>query len=46
MEHPVKADRDGIVTSLLATKGDQVKRSQLLAEITADEAGSVSGLKQ
>ena len=40
MEHPVKADRDGTVTSLLAKKGDQVKRSQLLAEITADESSN------
>ncbi len=37
MEHPVKADRDGIVGAVHANKGDQVKRSQLLAEITADE---------
>jgi geranyl-CoA carboxylase alpha subunit len=42
MEHPVKADRDGTVTSLLAKKGDQVIRSQLLAEITADETHNES----
>jgi geranyl-CoA carboxylase alpha subunit len=37
MEHPVKADRDGVVGEVLASKGDQVKRSQLLVEITANE---------
>ena len=37
MEHPVKADRDGVVGQVHASKGDQVKRSQLLVEITADE---------
>ena len=37
MEHPVKADRDGIVGAVQASKGDQVKRSQLLVEITANE---------
>lgn len=40
MEHPVKADRDGTVGEILATKGDQVKRSQLLVEITATDATS------
>ncbi|QSP94611.1 acetyl/propionyl/methylcrotonyl-CoA carboxylase subunit alpha [Marinobacter salinisoli] len=34
MEHPVKADRDGTVREVLVSKGDQVKRSQLLAEIS------------
>ncbi|MBW0146975.1 acetyl/propionyl/methylcrotonyl-CoA carboxylase subunit alpha [Marinobacter arenosus] len=38
MEHPVKADRDGTVGQVHASKGDQVKRSQLLVEITADES--------
>jgi geranyl-CoA carboxylase alpha subunit len=37
MEHPVKADRDGTLASLPVVKGDQVKRNQLLAEITADD---------
>jgi geranyl-CoA carboxylase alpha subunit len=37
MEHPVKADRDGIVSSVLTKKGDQVKRNQLLVEISAEE---------
>jgi len=37
MEHPVKADRDGRVAEILASKGDQVKRSQLLVQITANE---------
>lgn len=37
MEHPVKADRDGIVGEVHAGKGDQVKRSQLLVEISASE---------
>ena len=37
MEHPVKADRDGFVGEVHASKGDQVKRSQLLVEITANE---------
>ncbi|NMT65486.1 acetyl/propionyl/methylcrotonyl-CoA carboxylase subunit alpha [Marinobacter orientalis] len=37
MEHPVKADRDGTVGEVLASRGDQVKRSQLLVEVIADE---------
>jgi geranyl-CoA carboxylase alpha subunit len=37
MEHPVKADRDGVVGNVLTQKGDQVKRSQLLVEITTEE---------
>jgi len=37
MEHPVKADRDGTLASLPVVKGNQVKRNQLLAEITADD---------
>jgi geranyl-CoA carboxylase alpha subunit len=37
MEHPVKADRDGTLASLPVVKGDQVKRNQLLAEITAND---------
>lgn len=36
MEHPVKADCDGVVSNILIRKGDQVKRKQLLAEITTD----------
>jgi geranyl-CoA carboxylase alpha subunit len=35
MEHPVKADRDGVVSNVLTRKGDQVKRSQLLVEINS-----------
>jgi len=38
MEHPVKADRDGVVGEVLVCNGDQVKRSQLLVNITAGEA--------
>ncbi|HTN33224.1 MAG TPA: acetyl/propionyl/methylcrotonyl-CoA carboxylase subunit alpha [Marinobacter sp.] len=37
MEHPIKADRDGIVSNVLTQKGDQVKRKQLLIEISAEE---------
>ncbi|WP_417566368.1 acetyl/propionyl/methylcrotonyl-CoA carboxylase subunit alpha [Marinobacter sp.] len=37
MEHPVRADRDGVVGQVHASKGEQVKRSQLLVEITANE---------
>ncbi|MGO1461406.1 MAG: acetyl-CoA carboxylase biotin carboxylase subunit [Marinobacter sp.] len=33
MEHPVKADCDGVVSEILTRKGDQVKRKQLLVEI-------------
>ena len=40
MEHPVKADRDGTVGEILTAKGDQVKRSQLLVEITTTDATS------
>ncbi|MBJ6137185.1 acetyl/propionyl/methylcrotonyl-CoA carboxylase subunit alpha [Marinobacter litoralis] len=38
MEHPVKADRDGVVAGLHTNTGDQVKRSQLLVELAADDA--------
>ena len=38
MEHPVKADRDGVVSQVLAGAGDQVKRNQLLVEITTEES--------
>lgn len=34
MEHPVKAGRDGIAGQLLVSKGDQVRRNQLLMEVT------------
>jgi len=37
MEHPVKADCEGVVTRVLTRKGDQVKRDQLLVEIVNDE---------
>ncbi|OZB07907.1 MAG: hypothetical protein B7X58_13295 [Marinobacter sp. 34-60-7] len=37
MEHPVKADRDGIVGAVLVQTGQQVKRGQLLVDITANE---------
>jgi len=40
MEHPVKADRDGTVGEILTAKGNQVKRSQLLVEITTTDATS------
>jgi len=38
MEHPVKADRDGVVAGLHTNTGDQVKRSQLLVELTPEDA--------
>ena len=38
MEHPVTADRDGVVSELYAGMGDQVKRNQLLVEIIANES--------
>ncbi|MEP3591214.1 MAG: acetyl/propionyl/methylcrotonyl-CoA carboxylase subunit alpha [Marinobacter sp.] len=38
MEHPVKADRDGVVAGLHTNTGDQVKRSQLLVELAAEDA--------
>lgn len=38
MEHPVKADRDGVVAGLHTNAGDQVKRSQLLVELAPEEA--------
>lgn len=38
MEHPVRADRDGAVSQVLAAAGDQVKRNQLLVEITTAES--------
>ncbi|MGC8121711.1 acetyl/propionyl/methylcrotonyl-CoA carboxylase subunit alpha [Marinobacter sp. VGCF2001] len=37
MEHPVKADRGGKMERLLIEPGHQVKRGQLLAEITTTE---------
>lgn len=37
MEHPVKADRDGVVAGLHTRTGDQVKRSQLLVELAPQE---------
>ena len=45
MEHPVKADCDGRVSQVLTTKGDQVKRNQLLAEITTGEASEQESKK-
>jgi geranyl-CoA carboxylase alpha subunit len=36
MEHPVRADRDGVIRELFANAGDQVKRNQLLAEVDAE----------
>ena len=45
MEHPVKADCDGIVSQVLTNKGDQVKRNQLLAEITTGEASEQESKK-
>ena len=38
MEHPIKADCDGTIGQLFASKGDQVKRSQLLVEIAGEES--------
>ncbi|WP_417543913.1 acetyl/propionyl/methylcrotonyl-CoA carboxylase subunit alpha [Marinobacter sp.] len=45
MEHPVKADCDGVVSQVLTNKGDQVKRNQLLAEITANESSEQESQK-
>lgn len=45
MEHPVKADCDGVVSQVLTNKGDQVKRNQLLAEITTGEASEQESKK-
>jgi geranyl-CoA carboxylase alpha subunit len=38
MEHPVRADRDGVIRELFASAGDQVKRNQLLAEVENEES--------
>ncbi|MBZ0333063.1 acetyl/propionyl/methylcrotonyl-CoA carboxylase subunit alpha [Marinobacter sp. AL4B] len=38
MEHPIKADRDGVVSGLHTHTGDQVKRSQLLIELAPEDA--------
>ncbi|TQV82438.1 acetyl/propionyl/methylcrotonyl-CoA carboxylase subunit alpha [Exilibacterium tricleocarpae] len=38
MEHPLKADLDGVVDSILARAGEQVKARQLLATVNADAA--------
>jgi geranyl-CoA carboxylase alpha subunit len=40
MEHPLKADRDGILASALIAAGDQVRGGQLLLRIDAAEASS------
>ena len=40
MEHPIKADCDGIIDQLFANTGDQVKRSQLLVEIAGEESAA------
>ena len=37
MEHPLKADVDGTVESVLVKAGDQVKLRQLLVEVAATE---------
>ncbi|WP_166264167.1 acetyl-CoA carboxylase biotin carboxylase subunit [Marinobacter caseinilyticus] len=37
MEHPIKADRNGRVSQLHATKGDQVKRHQVLVELAIED---------
>ncbi|GAA0842073.1 geranyl-CoA carboxylase subunit apha [Marinobacter szutsaonensis] len=37
MEHPVKADRSGVVAGVHTRAGEQVRRSQLLVEITVIE---------
>ncbi len=39
MEHPIKADRDGVITDVVTSKGDQVKRGQLLVQIGDGETG-------
>lgn len=38
MEHPIKADKDGIISQILITVGDQVKTRNLLIEIADQEA--------
>ncbi len=38
MEHPLKADLDGVVDSILARAGEQVKARQLLATVAAGAA--------
>ena len=40
MEHAMKADTNGIIKSVLISKGDQVKGRQLLVEIESDETES------
>ena len=43
MEHPVKADRDGQLIAVHITRGDQVRRHQLLMELAVEataDAGS------
>ena len=40
MEHAMKADTNGIIKSVLISKGDQVKGRQLLVEIESDEIES------
>ncbi|MGK0524941.1 MAG: geranyl-CoA carboxylase alpha subunit [Pseudomonadales bacterium] len=45
MEHPVKADCDGVVSQVLTNKGNQVKRNQLLVEITTGEASEQESKK-
>ena len=37
MEHPMKADVDGVITSINVQAGDQVKSKQLLAEVQPNE---------
>lgn len=38
MEHPLKADIDGVIDVINVKKGDQVKLRQLLIQVKADEA--------
>lgn len=45
MEHPVKADCNGVVHQVLTNKGDQVKRNQLLVEITTGESSEQENKK-
>jgi geranyl-CoA carboxylase alpha subunit len=35
MEHPLKADRDGVIAQIHASPGDQVKTRHLIIEIDA-----------
>ncbi|MCG8517987.1 MAG: acetyl/propionyl/methylcrotonyl-CoA carboxylase subunit alpha [Pseudomonadales bacterium] len=46
MEHPVKADRDGQVAGIHTRQGDQVRRQQLLVEITPTDSDDTHASKE